>query len=559
MLRELRIRNFAIIDDLTVEFRAGLNVITGETGAGKSVILQALALLCGERAAPELIRSDAEAATIEGLFEGLAPGEACEALGLSPDEDVLIRRVLPREGRARAYIGGSPATLAMLTQLGDSLVHIYGQHEQALLLRAASHRDLLDEFSGLSILRERMSTAYAAWAAARRRLDALVAQASTADERRRALENEAEELRHAAIKPDEETTLREQREILHHAERLYRAAREGEDSLYSGDGAVAAMLARLATQLGELARIDSFLSGPAELIDSARVQVEESALQLRTYAERIDVDPERLEEIEGRLAVLSRLAHRFAVSSTELPATLARIDAELTALSGRATEVDAARSEAERLHGDAIRLAEELSERRRRGARRLEQRMRSELEALGMTEARFRVRFGESEGEAGTPSLGPNGFDHVEFDLSANVGENPAPLRLVASGGELSRVMLALKALTATRSEKPILIFDEVDAGIGGGIADAVARRLKLLAANRQLLCITHLPQIAAYADHHFAVEKQEMNGRTIARARALGPGERVSEITRMLGDTVGSKEAQIYARRLVEQARERS
>ena len=549
MLRELRIRDFAIIDDLALSFRAGLNVITGETGAGKSIILQALALLCGARAAPDLIRSEADEASIEALFECALPAELREALGLEGDE-ILVRRHLARTAKSRIYVNGSPATLVLLAQLGDHLVHIYGQHEQTLLLRPASHLELLDRFAGLGAPREQMATAHAAYRTALERVEILERERAALAERRDLLEFQYAELSAAAVRAGEEAEGRREREMLRHAERLQQVCRDGEAMLYSGHAATVSALGRLATQLNELAAIAAPLSAAAELIDTARVQLEEAALQLRATADRLEADPDRLDAVEARLQLLARLSRKHGVPSDELPGICAARGRDLAALESQSVEAAGARHEVEARAAAAMAVARELSAARRAAARRLERRMAGELAALGMRGAVFRV-----DQEAPTDALGPTGIDTVEYGLSANPGEAPRPLARVASGGELSRIMLALKALTASIGETPILIFDEVDAGIGGAVADAVARRLKTLARNRQLLCITHLPQIAAYADHHYAVEKRQHGSRTIAHARALAADERIAEVSRMLGGSAAPAEAERYARRLLAEA----
>jgi DNA repair protein RecN (Recombination protein N) len=338
---------------------------------------------------------------------------------------------------------------------------------------------------------------------------------------------------------------------------LRSAAHSGEEALYSGENAVLDTVTRLTSQLEELRRIDPVLDAPAELLESARAQIEETALALRSYAERIEVDPNRLEEIETRLELLTRLCRKYGVPSTGLATTLASLSAELASQTQQVDERIEAQGAVERLESDAQEVAAELSKARAKIARRLEDEMERELSALGMPGARFEIRQ-ESPPESNRPShLGETGFDAIEFYLSGNPGEEAKPLIRVASGGELSRVMLALKALTVS-DETPILIFDEVDAGIGGVVADAVARRLKALAKTRQLLCITHLPQIAAYADHHYAVEKRRSRGRTVTEARALVDDERVVELSRMLGGMVAPAEAESYAKKLVAQAQER-
>jgi DNA repair protein RecN (Recombination protein N) len=552
MLRELRIRDFAIIDELALSFQPGLNVITGETGAGKSIILQALALLCGTRAAADLIRDQADEASIEGLFECDLPAPLREALGVEGNE-IAVRRHLARSGKSRIYVNGSPTTLALLAQLGDELVHIYGQHEQALLLRPGSHCELLDRFAELGAVRQRMAAAYAALRDARAQLTTLEGERATRAERRELLEFQHAELSDAAVQVGEDAELRREREQLRHAERLQQVCGAGEAMLYSGEGATVAALGRLAAQLAGLAAVAPTLAAAAELVENGRVQLEEAALQLRAAVDRFEANPERLEAIEARLQLIARLSRKHGVSSDELPAVEETLRGELATLAAHTRDAAAARQQVADREAAAHAVARELSSARRAAARRLEQRMGAELGTLGLAGATFGV---ELEARAGTAeALGPTGVDAVEFLLAANPGEAPKSLARIASGGELSRILLALKALTASIGETPILIFDEVDAGIGGAVADAVARRLKTLAANRQLLCITHLPQIAAYADHHYAVEKQRQGRRTIAHARALETDERVAEVSRMLGGGTAPAEAERYARRLLAEA----
>ena len=320
MLRELRIRGFAIIDELTIHFQPGLNVITGETGAGKSIILQALALLSGARATSDVIRSDAEEASIEGLFEVNVPAEILEAVGSFADDDLVVRRHVSRSGKGRIYVNGSLATLGLLKQLGEHLVHIYGQHDQALLLRAASHLELLDQFGDLGELRRRMETAHAALVAARHRVHDLARYRADFGQKKDLLEFQIRELLAADVRRDEETELRREREEMRHAERLARVCGDGESTLYSGEFATVAQLGRLASNLSDLVRILPTLATVTELVDTARVQLEEAALQLRHQAERIRFDPERLDQIEERLAQLSQLSRKYGAPSTELPA-----------------------------------------------------------------------------------------------------------------------------------------------------------------------------------------------------------------------------------------------
>ena len=552
MLRELRIRNFAIIDDLTISFRPGLNVITGETGAGKTVVLRALALLCGGRASPDIIGREADNASIDGLFDCALSPETSDALGLGADNEVLVHRRIPQSGKGRIQINGSPATASLLTQLGDHLIHIYGQHDQALLLRAASHLELLDRFGNLVAQRDRMARGHAELVGVRKQLEELDRQRDAVLQRRELLEFQCAELAAVNVEADEEAALRSERDVLRNAERLQQACREGESALYSGGAATVAALARQVDELSGLATIAAELAAPTELIETARVQLEEAASQLRSVAERIHSDPVRLEAVEERLDLLTRLSRKHHMASTDLPATLTTFESELASLDAHTAGRASMETTAGALEREALHIANELSAARDAAARHLEERMGDELAKLGMSGTSFRVVQEPVDHERKAQALRASGIDAIEFHLSTNPGDAPKPLARVASGGELSRILLALKALTAAATETPILIFDEVDAGIGGTVADAVARRLKALAGNRQLLCITHLPQIAAYADHHFAVEKRRERGRSVAHARILAPAERVQELSRMLGGTVAPAEAEQYARRLI-------
>jgi DNA repair protein RecN (Recombination protein N) len=566
MLRALRINNFAIIDELTLSFAPGMNVLTGETGAGKSIIMRAIGLLCGARATTDVIRTNADEAEIEGLFDLHDDGRAAlTSAGLPAADELLVRRIISRSGKGRVYINGSLATAGLVTQFAGRLIHVYGQHEQALLLKPESHLEFLDEFGQLAAEREHMASAYGAFRQAAERLAALTANSEATRQRMELLRFQTGELRQAGVTPNEEQQLLQEREIQRHAEKLGHLCHAGEEALYSGDGAIAAGLTRLAAQLQEASRIDPAFGGGAELLRQAAAQVEEVAGDLRRAAARIRYDPERLEQIEERLGLLAKLKRKYGCAADELPQRLAELAVELEALEGASVDAGAARQEVVARATEAWGLARELSRKRQTVAAKLEKRMAYELHALGMRGGVFRVVFTVAgsdapqsgwadEANASGARLSTSGADVVDFYLSANPGEDPKALARIASGGELSRVMLALKALTAGAGEVPTAIFDEVDAGIGGAVAEAVGKRLHDIGRKRQIVCITHLPQIAVLADHHFAVEKHVSQGRTTATARPLQAEERVREITRMLGGTA-SPESQRYARQLMQQS----
>ena len=566
MMSELRISNVAIIDELQVTFAPGMNVLTGETGAGKSIIMRAIGVLCGDRAATDLIRSDAEEAEIEGLFDLADTGtDVLSENGLPVADELVMRRVIARSGKGRAYVNGRLATAAVLSQLGGRLLHVYGQHEHALLLKPESHLELLDAFAKLDDQRAQMAEAYAAFRESADRLAALTAGGDAARQRLELLRFQVKELRDAQLARGEEAQLLHEREVQRHAEKLTLICRQSEEALYSSDDAMLGGLARIAALLQDAGRIDPSFGEQAELLRQAGAQVEEVSMQLQRAAERIRHDPERLEEIEERLALLGRLKRKYDCESDALLERLGEVEDELARLENSGSDIAGARLETLAKAGRAWDVAKELSRTRQAAATKLEKRMVDELRTLGMKGAIFRVVFivAASDGpQPGTHRLDPAdavtagltaaGADVVQFYLSANPGEEPKPLARIASGGELSRIMLALKALTAGAGEVATLIFDEVDAGIGGAVAEAVGKRLHALGRERQVLCITHLPQIAAQADHHFAVEKRVVKGRTATTARALSADDRVRELTRMLGGT-STVESERYARRLID------
>jgi DNA repair protein RecN (Recombination protein N) len=548
MLRELRISNFAIIDEMMLAFGKGLNVLTGETGAGKSIITRAIGLLCGERASADLIRTDADEAEIQGLFEPDEAGQILTASGLKEADEIIVRRLIGRSGKGRVYVNGEMATAALLGRLGERLIHIYGQHEQALLLRPESHLAFLDEFERLGGLRNRMAGAYDSYREARDRLDDLT---KGADERRQRLDLlrfQIDELRSAAPVEGEDRDLLAERERRRHAEKLTLIYRQSEEALYSGDEAIVTMLGRVAAQLREAARIDAAVTTDVELLQQSVAQIEEASASLRRFADQLEHDPDRLDQIEERLALLSRLKRKYGCEADDLVGRLQTMESELRRYDSADVDVESLRKEVAEHEAAAWEVARELSRKRHEAAKRLQTRMTDELGVLGMDSAVFRVVFQEGD-EA--PALSASGADAIELYLSANAGEEPKPLARIASGGELSRIMLALKALTAGAGDVETLIFDEVDAGIGGSVADAVGKRLRNLGRSHQILSITHLPQIAALADHHLAVDKRVVKGRTVSRVQLLDGEQRVGEVARMLGGA-GTADSERYARRLL-------
>ena len=562
MLREIRIKNFAIIDEVVLQLGQGLNIITGETGAGKSIILSALGLISGERGSSEIIRHKAEEATVEALFESVPPALSAQLrdAGFEVEGELIIKRILSHSGKNRIYLNGSLCPLGLLSQVGASLVHIYGQHEHHTLLESETHLNLLDAFADLdakaSSMKQRFEGLSHAWK--------LLTEARDSLERQRRekalLEAQAEEIAKAGLKAGEEEELRSSRNILAHSERLYQGCREGEEILYEGENALVGRLGKYVVKARELAAIDKELSTTVELLESSLAQLQEVALQLGRYAQRIHFDPRALEQLEDRLAEIQRLKRKYNGDIEEILRLQTVIQAALENLQKGEAQILKLEKAFEEARQAAWNTAEQLSGDRQRAAKRLKRELEKEIRGLGMPDTVFEVRFSSRDEEKDNPpffiagkKLTERGMDQVEFYFSPNPGEPVKPLAKIASGGELSRLMLGLKALVLTSSVVPTLLFDEVDTGIGGRVAEIVGKKLKQVAALHQVISVTHLPQIAAMADSHYVVRKEVDNGRTFTQVERLSEPERVSEVARMLGGVKITERTVRHAEELIE------
>jgi DNA repair protein RecN (Recombination protein N) len=561
MLAELRIRNFAIIEEAALEFSPGLNILSGETGAGKTIILSALGLLLGGRASPEVIRTDAKEAVVEALFE-LEGDLALEGLAVHPPDnrELVIRRIIAEGGRSRVLIDNELATVQTLSRVGPALVQVYGQHEAQTLLRSESHETVLDRFAGVQSLLARYRELHQLAHSRKDHLEDL-----TRRERERAdlldlARFRVTELEKAELIPGEDEDLRRERMVLANAAKLSVAAHESEEMLDGAEGAALDILTKAEARLVEAADLDPGLLAPLETLRASRVNLEETARALRAYADRIEADPARLDEIDVRTQELIRLKRKYGGSLDEAIATLEKSRAEIAELENVEVSKHKAEAELERALDDLLAAAKKLSVERKRGAADLKRKMEAELKTLGMRSPVFEARLasvtlGEGALVREGVAMGANGIDLTEFHLSPNLGQPPMALARIASGGELSRVMLALKRLEAQRRGVATMIFDEVDAGIGGEIAQVVGRKLKELAKYHQILCVTHLPQIAAFADRHFHIEKEERRGATRSVVRQLEQTERADEIARMLGGAEVSDKFRRAAKELLTRA----
>jgi DNA repair protein RecN (Recombination protein N) len=554
MLRALRVSDLAIIDTIELVLEPGFNVVTGETGAGKSILLQALDVALGGRPDADLVRAGSDEAVVEALFEDVPPEvrDLLGAAGLSGDAggQILVRRVIGRGGRTRAYVNGALGSLGLLRDLAPLLLHVYGQDEHQALRRVESHRDLLDAAGRLAADVDAMRARWIRLAGARQALAEREAAQRAARDRTDLLRFQLDELEKAAPVAGEDAELASERARLVHAERLGSLVGGAESRVYSGETSAVDTLGRALAALREAERLDAGLGAARALVEQALAELEEAGAQLGRYARSLAPDPARLETVERRLAELARLQRKYGGSVADLVARREALARELELAAEGEGGTAALATTVEHADREAREAADTLSAARRRAGGELERRAEAELRQLALEGARFEVRVSN-----GRP-LGPSGSDEIEFFLAANPGEQPRPLVRVASGGELSRIMLALKTIAASGDDGATLIFDEVDAGIGGRVAEVVGRKLRELGTRRQVLSVTHLPVIAAFAQHHVVVAKHVVRGRTVSSASALSDADRVTELARMLGGARVTREAREHAQELLRQGR---
>ncbi len=552
MLTEIQIKNFAIIDRLQVSFRAGFNVLTGETGAGKSIIIDAVGLLLGDRARPELIRSGADEATVEAVVDVTGCDDVQQQLaeeGFDVADELLIRRIVSRSGKNRVYLNGSLATLNQLQNMTAGLMVIYGQHEQQQLQRVAAHLELLDRFAATDLEQAAYGIAYEELRALQDRLDQLELAERDRAQRLDLLAFQAKELAQANLLIGEDEELEVERKRLLHAEKLANACSGGITELYEGEAAVCDRLSSLASEQESLQEVDPLFAELAEAVRQAQFNLEDVASRLRDYAGHIVFDPQRQAEVEERLALLTSLKRKYAPTIEELLSYRDQVETELEELSDVEASRDALLKKVATAKEALRETAAALSKKRQLGAAALEQSVAAELKDLALERARFVVRL-EATAE---PTL--KGMEQCTFFLSANPGEEPKPLNKVASGGELSRIMLAIRRAIPSGAAMTTAIFDEVDAGIGGIAATKVGEKLQKVAQGLQVLCVTHLPQVAAFADCHYRVEKHQDADRTRTDLVALDGEDRVREMARMLGGAQVTDRTLEHARELIGQS----
>jgi DNA repair protein RecN (Recombination protein N) len=549
MLVELTVENYAVVEKVRVRFHRGLNLLTGETGSGKSIVVDALALLFGARAAAEMVRAGADRARISGIFEvdsaQLPDGVEAE------DGELILEREILANGKSRAFAGGRPVTAALLREIAERLGDIHGQHDQQLLFSPAVQRDMLDTFAGVGDQANETRAAYNRWRSA---ADELAELDRTSQEKLRQADLwkfQLNEIQTIAPLSGEDAQLENERRVLRNVVRLQESAAAAYAGLYEDPESVAAQLRSVERRLEDVARIDEGLRDVLTALQPASIGVEEASHALRNYLGKLESDPARLDEIETRMAALEKLRRKYGPALDDVIAFGESVAAQLAAVENSGERQESLRKELRTLSSAYESAAGSLSARRKDAARKLSKRVETELAALAMERSRVEIRVSPTEWSA-------SGIDAVEFLLSPNVGEEPKPLEKIASGGELSRVALALKTCTASSTRAAIqrtLVFDEIDTGVGGSAAEAVGRKLKKLAGSSQVLCVTHLAQIAGFADHHYFVEKHAERGRTVTTIEELNASARTREIGRMLSGERVTPEALRHAEQLIKAA----
>jgi DNA repair protein RecN (Recombination protein N) len=567
MLTELRLRNLAVIEAVTVPLRPGFNAVTGETGAGKSIVVDAILLVMGARAQPDLIRTGAETAVIEAVFEVGPDSPALavleEAGHPAPEETLVVKREISRAGRHRVFVNDSPATVALLERLGETLIELHGQHEHQRLMEPSRQLELLDRYAETDGSRGRVAALVGEWATARSELQRIREEAREGKRQEDLLRFQLSEIDAVRLREGEEDELRAERRRLQHAERIATGLAEVTGLLYDDERSAAARLRRAGTLLRELAGYDPELGAPAEALGEAEAYLEEAIGRARALRDRAPFDPGRLAEIDDRLDAIVRLKRKYGETAAAVAAFRADIAATLDRLERHDEVVAELEERVARAAEAAAKAALGLGEARAEAASRLERQIQKELRGLGMEQARFRIglrREPAAEGElaagGGRWRVGRRGIDAAEFLFSANPGEEPRPLAKVVSGGELSRTMLAVRTVLSAAGEVPTMVFDEVDAGIGGRVAEVVGQKLAETARGRQVLCVTHLAPIAVYATHQLRVEKTVSRATTRTTVAALDGAARVEELARMLGGERVTETTRRAARELFREAR---
>lgn len=553
MLKTITIRNFAIVDELSVTLDDGMTVLTGETGAGKSILLDALNLALGDRADNDSIRHGCERAEVTVEFELEKHSPALNWLqeqSMDDDTGCLIRRIMSREGRSKGFINGSPVPMQSLKELGEMLVDIHGQHEHQSLLKRDVQRQLLDDYADNAAHLKKLQTAYKQWHTLQNRLQQLQTSYEERQARRELLNYQVEELQNLDLQSDEMSQLPEELTRLANAEKLRQTIQTSVNELYDADHSMYQQLGTHSRELDALLEFDPNLKSNIDMLNEASIQIQEACQDLRHYADTIEPDPQRLSEIEERLGMIHELARKHHVSPEALPELGRELADELQQLGDDEQNLESLQTELDDTYADYQKIANTLSKRRATAAAQLNKQVTATIKELGMPSISFEIQLQPAKDREMTPY----GQESIEFMISPNPGQPLKPLRKIASGGELSRISLAIQTVLADSTHIPTLIYDEVDAGIGGPTAEVVGRKLRTLGENRQVLCVTHLAQVASQAHHHLKVYKHALKDRTTSSVQALDTEQRVEETARMLGGIEITRQSLSHAKEMINQ-----
>jgi DNA repair protein RecN (Recombination protein N) len=551
MLIHLSVDNYAIAEHIEAEFDRGMTVLTGETGAGKSILLDALGLALGDRADAAVVRSGAERAEIHATFDirSIAAAQAwLRERDLLAGDDCLLRRVITSEGRSRGYINGQPATLQDLKSIGGLLIDIYSQHAHQSLLQRSQQRSLLDAFAGTEPLAEKVREIAHRHQRGAEHLDALSNARDEQTARAQLLSYQVDELDKLALAAGELEALEDERRALANGEQILRNSQHALALCREGEINVVNILNQALKSLGDLGATQSPLVNAEQMLNSALIQVEEASAELQHHLDRFELDPARLAQLEGRLDAIYDVARKHRIQAPQLAELHQELRAELDSVVGGAGQVEQLRAELHELHGEYRKLAGDLSRRRQQAALKLQKQVEKQLQALAMGGCRFSISLNTREGD--TPNV--HGGEDIEFLISTNPGSAPQALNRIASGGELSRISLAIQVVTAQTTAIPTLVFDEVDVGIGGATAEVVGNLLRELGSRGQVLCVTHQPQVASKGHHHFNVEKITEKKLVRTQLRRLIEGEKIEEIARMLGGITVTEQSRSHAREML-------
>jgi DNA repair protein RecN (Recombination protein N) len=564
MLRELHISNLAVISDARIELAPGLNCFTGATGAGKSLVIGAIEVLLGLRNPGEMLRTGADEGRVSGVFDirdadNVRRIEQATDVKVSDDGgEILLTRRLYASGRSSISLNGNPITLGMLKQVAEHLVDVHGQHDHQFLLKPSNQLDVLDQFGGLKPLREEYHEVYSKYQEARRRLEELGASRTLRQQQLELYRFQAEEIDAAELAPGEYEELQARSSVLGNLEKLKKDAGAVHSALYETDGAVLERLKMMVAVIAELAALDQQLGGVSQCLRDATIQLEEVAFDLSRHLDRLELDPAELAEVEDRLNTLNRLCNKYGPSVEATLLYRAEIGQKIDELERATDDLSTLQEQLEPLARQMLALADKLSAARRAAAGKLVPLVEKQLAELGMEKAKFTIAFAPHSSTSPLPHLSctPSGHDAIEFTAQTNPGQSPQPLRKIASGGELSRIMLALKGILAQTDRVSVLVFDEIDANVGGRLGSVIGEKLRGLARHHQVLCITHLPQIASYAELHLTVRKRVLDGsRTETTVRPMAGDERVQELAEMIGGQRITETTRAQARELLEAA----